>query len=119
MISDSPPHHPSPALSKRHSYLTKVNHDIFAIHDSPSPSKYIDAEDMLIISDSQPRSEAKTTFPIPAVSSVDNQPDSSFSKKKLTHRTCPIPVIKSRAGILHGFLAEKRGRGLIPGKSDG
>ena len=60
------PHHPSSAPSNHHSYLTEANQDIFAIQDSPPPSpKYIDTEDMFMISESPSRSEAKVTFPIP------------------------------------------------------
>lgn len=81
MISDSPPLHPSPAPSKHHPYFTEVNQDIFAIQDSPSLSpKHIDTEDMFTISDSP---QMKTTFSIPAVSSVDNQSDASFSIQRI------------------------------------
>ena len=72
-ISNSPRHYPSPAPPKRHSNLIEANQDIFAIQDSPSPSQmYIDTDDMFMISDSPPRSVARTTFPTLTVSSVDN-----------------------------------------------
>ena len=54
MISDSPPHHPSPAPSRPHLNLTEVNQGIFAILDSRSSPIYKDTEDMFVISDSLP-----------------------------------------------------------------
>lgn len=58
MISDSPPRYPSPAQTGIF-LLSRT------IQDSPPPSpKYIDTEDMFMISESS-LSEVNVTFPIP------------------------------------------------------
>ena len=92
---------PSPAPSKRYSRRTKI---FVAIQDSPSPLlKYIDTEDMLMVSDSPPRSNVSNS------GGFFSWQDASFSIKSIELSWCttfcnngarPIPIIKSRAGIL-------------------